>query len=207
VQELRRQLADWKLAHRLGELYYRLPHVDEGLSLGLASVTRAAGDARSLPDPRLSVETIDRASGRVVVRVTLENPSPEASDIGGVDSNFVELQAVGGSFGDVKPGGFYRYDLLTPGPDGRLTRTTSPVLVRLFVPVLASGARLESGPITIKAAPGGLQDVLVRATFLAPYGGSADVGPLSWTKLPLAAPTPPGPQAAAAGAPPPSQGP
>jgi hypothetical protein len=192
LQELRKERADWKLHHCLGELYYRLPHPEERLSLGLESLSRVASGARSLPDPRLTVEKIGGSTGRVVFRVTLDNPSPEASDIGGVDSNFVELQAVGGAFIDVKPGAFFRYDLLAPGADGRLVRSNYPVIVRLYAPVLAAGAHLESGSIEVRTVPAGLGDLVGRASFLAPYGGSAETPPLSWTKLgpaPAATPT------------------
>src|SRR5581483_1550812 len=189
VQELRKEVSEWKLAHCLGELYYRLPHADEALSLGVTSLTRAATGERSLPDPQVQVTRIGGGVGHEVVEVTLDNPSAEGSDLGGVDSNFVELQAVGGVFGEAKQGSFYRYDLLAAGPGGKLMRSANPILLRLFVPVLAPGAHLVSGPITIRTVRAGLADILVHATFLAPYGGTAEVGPMSWTQLPKPQPT------------------
>src|SRR6185436_9019798 len=117
LQELRRQIAEWKLAHCLGELYYRLPHPGEELTLSAASLARIGSEEPALPAPRAIVEKIAATRGRVTIRLTLENPSTEPSDLGQVDSNFVELWAQGGVFADVDPGQFYRYDLYATTAD------------------------------------------------------------------------------------------
>jgi hypothetical protein len=195
LQELRRQVAAWKLAHCLGELYYRLPHADEELTLNAASLARISAEETALPAPRVVVEKLATTPGRVTVRLTLENPSTEPSDLGQVDSNFVELWAQGGIFHDVQPGEFYRYDEYAPAEGGQLVRTIkNPTVVRLFAPLLPAGATLDSGPIELRTVEGGLTDLQVRASFLAPFGGTAEMKPASWTQLqpaPAATPTPP----------------
>ncbi|HXT22413.1 MAG TPA: hypothetical protein VN923_16790 [Thermoanaerobaculia bacterium] len=192
LQELRRQIAEWKLAHCLGELYYRLPHPGEELTLSAASLARIGAEEPALPAPRAIVEKIAATPGRVTIRLTLENPSTEPSDLGQVDSNFVELWAQGGVFADVDPGQFYRYDLYATTADGELVRALrNPTVARLFAPLLPAGAALSSGPIELRTVEGGLSDLQVRASFLAPYGGTAEMKPASWTQLgPAAAPTP-----------------
>jgi len=192
LQELRRQVAAWKLAHCLGELYYRLPHPDEALTLGAASLARIGSEEAALPAPRVVVEKLATTPGRITIRLTLENPSTEPSDLGQVDSNFVELWAQGGVFADVAPGQFYRYDLYSPTADGELVRTLrNPTVARLFAPLLPAGAALTSGHIELRTVQGGLTDLQVRASFLAPYGGTAEMKPASWTQLlPAPAPTP-----------------
>src|SRR6185503_15080948 len=79
LQELRRQIAEWKLAHCLGELYYRLPHPGEELTLSAASLARIGAEEPALPAPRAIVEKIAATPGRVTIRLTLENPSTEPS--------------------------------------------------------------------------------------------------------------------------------
>ncbi len=192
VQELRRQIAGWKLEHCLGELYYRLPRPGESLTLDAANLARVGGEAPAVPVPRVTVTKLAGSPGRVVVKVLLENASSEGSDLGHVDNNFVELWARDGAFVDVKQGQFYRYELYQVQPDGQLLRTIrNPTVLRFYAPLLPAGARIESGPIELRTVRAGLTDLLVRATFLAPYGGTAEMKPMSWTQLqPAATPTP-----------------
>ncbi len=192
IQELRRQIAGWKLEHCLGELYYRLPHAGEALTLSAASLVRAGGEGTALPDPRVIVTKVSTSPGRVVVQLTLENRSSEGSDIGQVDSNFVEVWALGGAFGDVRQGQFYRYDLYAPAANGQLVRNIRyPTVLRFYAPVLPAGGRIESGPIEVRTVRSGLEDLRVRASFLAPYGGTGELPATSWQLLqPPPTPTP-----------------
>jgi hypothetical protein len=191
VQELRKQLAGWGPEHRLGELYYRLPRAGDALSLWPEQLVQAAGSERPAPRPRLTVTTLSSSRQRVMVRLTLENASREPSDLGHVESNYVELRASGGGFGRVEQGDFFRYDILAPDARGQLRRSMrNPPVLQLFAPLLGAEARLESGPIEIRSGDG-LDDLQVRASFLVPYGEAVEVGPTSWTELaPRPTPTP-----------------
>jgi hypothetical protein len=191
LQELRRQLDEWKPRFRLGELYYEQPAPGDLLSLGAEHVVHAAQSERPLPRPKLTVLTLSESAGRLVVRLRLENESVETSDIGQVDSNFVEMRVVGASFGSVAPGGFYRYDTLAPDGRGELRRTIrNPTVLRLYAPVLGPQAVIESGPLELRGRDE-LEDLLVSASFLAPYGGSAELPARSWSELaPPPTPTP-----------------
>ena len=187
LQQLRQRIAAAAGESHLGELYYRLGHAGEVFTLApdnLVDVVEGGDDAPT-PRPEVAIETLSRASGRLVVRVTLTNASGEASEIGQVESNFVELRADGGSFAEIAPGDFFRYDLLQPGPGGELARTIrDPTVLRLFAPLLAPHARLQSGPIELRLRGPQLADLVVRATFLGAYGSSAQMGPASWKTLP-----------------------
>ena len=183
VQELRRMLAGLDSPRRLGEVYERLPGEEDALSLGPENLVHAAAEARPAPQPRVGIETLRGGARRTVVRVVLENASREPSELAQVESNYVELRAEGGSFGDVELGGFYRYDSFAEGAGGRLQRSIrNPTVVRLFAPYLAPGAWIASGPIEVRSARG-LGDLLVRSAFLAPYGGSVETPPTSWREL------------------------
>jgi hypothetical protein len=193
LQELRRQLDEWKPRFRLGELYYKLPGEGDVLSLRADNVAHAASSERLLPRPKITIFTLGESANRVVVRLRLENDSPEASDLGQVDSNFVEVRAVGGNFGSVAPGRFLRYDTLAPDGRGELRRTIrNPTVLRLYAPVLGPRATLDSGPLELRGSGGGkVEDLLVTASFLAPYGGSAEMPVRSWLELaPPPTPTP-----------------
>lgn len=193
VQELRRQLAGWGLQHRLGELYYKLPHAGDTLSLSPENLLRAGGAERPAPRPQVTIVPVAASRDRELVRVVLANAGAEPSDLGQMESNFVELRATGGWFADVDPGQFQRYDLLAASGGGGLRRNIrNPTVLRLFAPYLAPGARLESGTVLVRTA-GQPAEVQVSATFLAPYGGSAEFGPRSWRELaprPAATPGP-----------------
>ena len=180
-------------AHCLGELYYRLPHPGEALTLGAANLARVGGEAAALPVPRVTVAKLGASPARVTVRLTLENASTEPSDLGQVDSNFVELWALGGAFGDVQQGQFYRYDALRA--DGRRPAGAHHPLPDRRCACSRRCCRpartLASGPIVMRTVRGGLTDLQVRATFLAPYGGTAEMKPASWTTAaPAPTPTP-----------------
>jgi hypothetical protein len=138
------------------------------------------------------VARLSTSPGRVVVQLTLDNASSEGSDLGQVDSNFVEVFAKGGAFGDVKPGKFPRYDLFTSQPDGKLVRTIRfPTVLRLYVPMLPPNGSISTGPIEIQTVRTGLADLEVRANFLTAAGGNAEIPPTSWNRLaPAAAPSP-----------------
>ncbi len=71
LQELRRQIAGWKLDHCLGELYYRLPHPGEALTLGAASLARIGAEEVALPVPRVVVEKLGESPGRLTIWLTL----------------------------------------------------------------------------------------------------------------------------------------
>ena len=191
LQELRRMLAGTGSRHRLGELYERVPPEGDALSLGPENVVHAASNERPAPQPVVTVEVLASGPRRTVMRVVLENASREASELAQVESNYVELRAVGGGFGDVEHGGFYRYDSFAELPGGGLRRSIrNPTVVRLFAPYLAPGAWIASGPIEVRG-PRAIEDVLVRSAFLAPYGGSVETAPRSWRELvPRPAPTP-----------------
>ena len=193
VQELRKMLAGLDSPRQLGELYERLPGEEDALSLGPENLVHAAADARPAPQPRVGIETLRAGARRTVVRVVLENASREPSELAQVESNYVELRAEGGSFGDVELGGFYRYDSFAEGAGGQLQRSIrNPTVVRLFAPYLAPGAWIASGPIEVRS-PRGLGDLLVRSAFLAPYGGSVETPATSWRELaPRPTPAPAG---------------
>jgi hypothetical protein len=192
VQELRRLLGTWELQHRLGELYDRLPAPGDTLSLAPENLIRVAAAAgKPAPQPRVTVLTLSRAPRRTMIRIVLENASREPSELAQVESNYVELRVVGGGFGRVDPGGFYRYDSFVADPSGRLQRSIrNPPILRLFAPYLGPEERLESGPIEVRSARDP-EDVIVRATFLAPLGGDVELPPVSWLALaPRPTPTP-----------------
>lgn len=167
--------------YHLGQLFYRLPGPGDAMSLDSTHLINAQAGKPTAPAPEVSLVVTGRSPGRWLVRLTLENSSDESSVLSHLDHNFVEVVVEGGSFGSVEPGEFYRWDRLAQGADGELGRVLrGATVLRLYAPVLAGGARLESGPIELRLHQAGPPRIRVGARFLAAYGQEAVFGPLLW---------------------------
>lgn len=169
LQALRKRLSEAVLARRLGEAYFRAPRPSEALTPTLASLRGALQAAPLIPDLRLRVEPADGAGGRPVsgVRVILENHNDEGSELSGLEHNYVELVAEGGTIGAVDTGEFSRYELMRAGEARHSVRALrAPDRVRLYLPVLEGRDRARSGPISVRGA----RRITASATFLLPDG-------------------------------------
>lgn len=180
LEELRRLLGVWSTPHRLGELYIRLPGPDEKTGLRVANLINALGPSPVMPEPVVTVESLPPGRSTLRMKIRLENPSLEPTDLGFVDHNFVELVAVNAVWKDIEGGDFDRFDLLKPDRSGELRRSLqSPTVLRLYVPLLEAGASLLSGPIDLEPRTVDPR-IEISANFLVPSGRSASFGPLSW---------------------------
>ncbi|HEX2163963.1 MAG TPA: hypothetical protein VHM02_08440, partial [Thermoanaerobaculia bacterium] len=69
-----------------------------------------------------------------------------ATEVAGVEHNYVDVRLAGGSFGAVDPGGFARYELRA---DGRRAADMASLrradVLRLYVPFLEAGDEVASG--------------------------------------------------------------
>ena len=144
VQELRRQIAVWKLEHCLGELYYRLPRPGEALTLDAANLARVGGETPALPVPRVTVTKLAVSPGRVVVKLLLENASSEGSDLGHVDNNFVELWARDGASSTSSRGSSTASSSTRCNPTAAAAHHPQPHRAALLRPGVPAGARIES---------------------------------------------------------------
>lgn len=172
LEELQRHLGSLELEHRLGNLYYRLPEPEEGLSLTFENLLNGLSPqvSTATPQARLVPEGRDR------YRVVVENASPEPTDVALLGSNYVELRVEEGSFGQVEPGDFVRWELLRPDRGGELVRTfRGATVLRLYLPYLGPLQRAESGLIQVA---GGREDgITAGGEFMVPGGRTVEVVP------------------------------
>ncbi len=92
LEELLRRLDLWANTNRIDQLYYRIPHAEERLSLGAESLAAALKlDSKSLD---LSCEVaVQRRTGRGwLVRFTLLNNSGGFSELALLDNNYLEVK-------------------------------------------------------------------------------------------------------------------
>ncbi len=149
----RRQALD--LAHWLGELYYRLPTPTQTYSLGVEGLAVALGARPAQEALFARVEEWKPRGRRHRLRLSLENSSPEATEIVTLDSNFLEVTVPGGWFESVALGDFERYQLLRKDVDGTLTPTLRrPDILRLYRSILGAGRKVESGIIEVRTPRG-----------------------------------------------------
>lgn len=176
LEELLRRLDLWANPNRLGQLYFRVPHSDERLSLGAESLASALKlDSKSL-DLKTDV-AVQRRTGRGwLVRFTLINSSGGFSELALLENNYLEVKIESGHYGNsANAGDFQRYDLLRE-IDGRRERTfRSPDILRLYVPMLEGQQQVVSGDIEVitNSAP----TFRITGSFLLPEGKNLTIGP------------------------------
>lgn len=152
----------------LGELFDRLPREGENLSPGPASLAGAALGSSTVPD--LVVELQPRG-GSARFQVVLRNRGAQPTEVSSLEHNYVELRALGGAaFRNVNPGEFRRFELESEGRKvANMQALRNADTLKLYVPVLEAGQRVESGVIAL-AGTGGDPVMEVTGRFILPSG-------------------------------------
>jgi hypothetical protein len=176
---LSQRLAGLKLAHCRGELYYRLPTPEEGLSLPAGVLADVV--AGTPPVPGLVVEVAEvrgSGGGRRRLAVTVSNRGELPTGVALLSSNYVELKVSGGAFGAVEPGGFRRYSLRSGGREAASMRDLRDAdTVRLFTPELDAGASVTSGAIEVQATGPASPELTAGGEFVLAGGDLYDLPP------------------------------
>ncbi len=179
LRELHRRLESKDLDHYLGSLFYRLPSPEETLSLSAGSL--AISLIEPPPPSRLEVEIVPvKQRGRNwVLKLNLKYSAEQASAVGFIESNFLELVLDGGWFGRVEPGDFQRFQLLTPKGGSLQPTLHNATILRLFQPILGSGDELTTGHINLRLR-GRSQRLSLRSRFHLTDGRTLAVTPQEW---------------------------
>jgi hypothetical protein len=179
LEELMRLLGAWELPHHLGQVYYRLPAEDERLSLSLENLLNALDSTPASPELQFDV-SLQRRTGRGwLVRFSITNLNGEITELSLMDSNYLQVRCLNGTFGQrLQTGDFYRYDLYRLDGD-ELERTfRRSDVVRLHLPILEGQQRVESGDVEILVR--GQPQLELLGQFLLPDGRRMPVGPVPW---------------------------
>lgn len=166
VRNLLNRVEDLELENHRGQVYFRAPAPEEGLSVRPESLAGVLSGDVPRPRPEVRLETAGR---RLTVRLT--NAGIADTEVGRMETNYVELRLARGGFARVDAGEFSRYDLLDAETGRRTLR--SPDVLRLYTPYLTPGAEVVSGSVVLSGARVG--DVTVGGEFLAPGGTTVEV--------------------------------
>ncbi len=180
LEELMRLLGAWDLPHHLGQVYYRLPAADEGLSLSLGNLLNALDPTPASPDLLLDAN-IQRRTGRGwLVRFSITNQNGEITELSLMDSNYLQIRCLNGLFGQrVEAGDFYRFDLYRATDDGEMERTfRRSDILRLHLPILDGEQQVTSGDVEVHAT--GEPRLELFGQFLLPDGRTLTLGPQPW---------------------------
>ncbi len=178
IDDLLELLASAGHAHRIGELFYRLPAPDERMSLTLENILNAIAAEPPTPDLEFDVEVARRTRRGLMFRFLISNLNGETTEFSLLDNNYIQVTADEDAFGDIEIGDFYRYDLMRAKADGTFDRTYRKAnVVRLHIPVLEGQRKVSSGDVEIR----GRSPVFrVEAKFMTPDGRTLDFGPYTW---------------------------
>jgi hypothetical protein len=179
LEELLRLLSVWELPNYMGVVYHRLSGVEERLSLSLENLLNALARPAATPELELAVH-LQRSTGRGwLVRFSITNRNGEITELSTLDSNYLEVHCLNGTFGRAAPGQFYRYDLYRTKEGGEVERTfRRSNIIRLHVPILGGEQRVDSGDIEIRVQ--GEPRFVLSGSFLLPDGRTLELEPVSW---------------------------
>lgn len=178
LEELHRLLSLWPAKHHLGQVYYRLPGPQEGLSLPVESLAGALDTSPATPELVLDVSVQRRVGRGWLVRFMIENLNREFTELSFTQYNYIEVRTNQGAFAaEQKPGDFYSYDLYLEREEGEENpkRTIrNPNLMRLQVPVLEADQRVSTGDILVESRR---LELSLQGRFLLPDGRVLELGP------------------------------
>ncbi|MDA8019333.1 MAG: hypothetical protein MPN21_17975 [Thermoanaerobaculia bacterium] len=177
LEELHRLLSLWPTKHHLGQVYYRLPGPEEGLSLPVESLAGALDTSPATPELVLDVSVQRRVGRGWLVRFIIENLNREFTELSFTKYNYIEVRTAHGAFAaEQRPGDFYSYDLFLEREEGAEPKRTirNPNLMRLQVPVLEADQRVSTGDILIQSRR---LELSLEGRFLLPDGRVLDLGP------------------------------
>lgn len=162
----------------LGQLYYRLPAAEEGLSITVENIVNALAAGPVDPDLEVEVSVSRRGRRNTRFRFVVSSSNGEATEYSLLGNNYLQVKTDTNSLGRVDLGNFYRYDILHVAPDGKAERVMrNSNTLRLHVPVVEGHQRVESGDVVIHRRSPELE---IEGKFLMPDGRTLALGPYTW---------------------------
>lgn len=177
LEELNRLIDVWRLENYLGMVFFRLPNVDERLSMSAESMISLLAPDAATPELRFEANVQRRTGRGYLVRFGVTNASGEYTELALIDNNYLEIRCVNGQFGtNSSAGDFLRYDLFRDLGGGKLERTfRGPEILRLFVPLLEGQQTVMSGDIEVISRGEPRFELIGR--FMLPDGQTLEMTP------------------------------
>lgn len=179
MEEFRRRVGAWESTKRRGEVFYRLPRENEKLSLSVDNLVEVLAPDAAAPKLEVSLERLETTATRWKLRVHLENPSSESTDLAYFDSNYVEIAVQGATIGEVERGEFQRTEVLADGERGTMRAYREANMLRLYLPLVEEHHAATSGAIELKLTQR-KPVVTTSASFLLADGQTLAIAPQEW---------------------------
>lgn len=180
LTQLHDMLAREAYPHHLGQVYYRLTTPDEPLSISLDNILNVLESTTVTPDLTLEAQVQRRTARGWLFRFIISNENGEMTELSTVDSNYLQVAAVGGQLAaEVGTGDFFRYELFRTQKNGVVKRTFRKAdSLRLYIPMIEGQGRVTSGDVEVY-----MRKPVLRLTgqFLLTDGRTLEVGPWLWS--------------------------
>ncbi|MCM2268942.1 MAG: hypothetical protein NDJ75_02460 [Thermoanaerobaculia bacterium] len=183
LESLLELVASTPSPRRRGLVFRQLPAAGDLVSPGAVHLAAALEPGAATPE--LAVELVPEGArgGRLAVRVRLRNLGAEATELGGGEWNYVQIEFRPGALGRVATGDFVGWEQLWRGSERRTLRALREAdTLRLFASYVGAGETLESGPVELRAAAGERPPVYVSGRFILPGGRELAItrAPAQW---------------------------
>lgn len=180
IEELLRLVDVWQLPHHLGQMFYRLPSEEEGLSLHSESLLLALDPEAASPEIELDV-SVQRRTGRGwLMRFGLRGQNREFTELALLENNYLQIVSESGVFNrNVRTGDFNRFEIFKLSETGEpQTVRRNPNMLRLHLPILEGNQKASTGDVEVIGR--GDPALVLEASFLLPDGRTLKVGPKRW---------------------------
>jgi hypothetical protein len=166
--------------HRVGLVLRRFAGPREPLALSVENLAAALAPGAAEPKLELAFEALPGSGARRRFRFSLANRNGEPTDLGGFESNVVELRFENAVAARVDPGDFSSWEPLWQAREQRTLRALREAdTLRFHATRVGGHQRLESGPIEVSLR-GGEPRLVAHGNFFLPGGRVLELAPSSW---------------------------
>lgn len=168
---------------RVGLVLRQLPTAGDLVSARAVNLAAALEPGSATPELAIELAPEGVRGGRLAVRVRLLNRGAEATELGGGEWNYVQIEFRPGALVRVEAGDFVGWEQLWRGSERRTLRALREAdTLRLFASYVGAGETLESGPVELRALAGARPEIFVSGRFILPGGRELAIAraPAKW---------------------------
>lgn len=173
---------EWSGPRHVGTLLKRLPAADEPLALSASNLAAALAPGAAEPQLEIEIDRLATGAHRSRFRIVLANRNDEATDLGGLGSNYLELVLDGAVLATVDPGEFNGWEQLWHGTERRTLRALREAdTLRLGATLVDGLERIESGVIEVVSNRSTPPRLSVGGSFFLPGGRELRLPVREWS--------------------------